>query len=72
LIGRPWVREGNEAAGTEFAHQVESLLRAGETERVIDVCQQLLGETRDMSVVPRLQEFAIRGHKTLKIEMGKT
>ena len=70
LIGRPWVAEGDKAAGTEFADQVESLLGAGETERVIDVCQQLLGETKDMSVVPRLQEFAVRGRRAMKTEMG--
>ena len=70
LIGRPWVAEGDEAAETEFADQIESLLRAGDSERVIDVCQQLLGETKDMSVVPRLQDFAVRGHRALKTEMG--
>ena len=37
---------------------------------MIDVCQQLLGETEDMSVVPRLQEFAVRGHRALEAEMG--
>ena len=37
---------------------------------MIDVCQQLLGETKDMSVIPLLQEFAIRGHRTLSSEMG--
>jgi hypothetical protein len=70
LIGRTWTAEGDQAAGAEFANQVESLLRAGQTERVIDVCQQLMGETKDMSLIPLLQEFAIRGHRALKIEMG--
>ena len=69
LIGRTWVAEGDKAAGAEFADQVESLLRAGGTARVIDVCQQLLGETKEMSIVPLLQEFAVRGHRALKTEM---
>ncbi|MEJ7639137.1 MAG: hypothetical protein WKF75_14485, partial [Singulisphaera sp.] len=60
LIGRTWVAEGEETAGPEFADGVESSLRTGEAGRVIDVCQQLLGETEDMSVVPRLQEYAVR------------
>jgi len=68
--GRAWVAEGDKAAEAEFAAQVESLLRAGDAERVIDLCQQLLGETEDMAVVPRLQEFAIRGHRALRVEMG--
>ena len=70
LIGRSWAAEGDQAAGAEFADQFESLLRAGETERVIDICQQLLGETKDTSVVPRLQEFVIRGRRAMKAEMG--
>ena len=70
LIGRTWVTEGDKAARAKFADQVESLLRTGETERVIDICQQLLGETKDMSVVPLLSEFALRGHRAMNIEMG--
>ena len=70
LIGRTWVVDGDQAAGAKFADQFEASLRAGESERVIDICQQLLGETEDMAVVPRLQEFAIRGHRALRAEMG--
>jgi hypothetical protein len=70
LIGRSWVVEGDQTAGAKFADQVESSLRAGDTERVIDICQQLLGEHKDMSVVPRLQEFVIRGNRALQAEMG--
>ncbi len=70
VLGHAWVAEGNQAAEAEYADQVESLLCAGSAERVIEVCQQLLGETRDMAVVPRLQEFAIRGHRALRTEMG--
>jgi hypothetical protein len=70
LIGRTWVAEGDEAAGADFADRVESLLRAGESGRVIDACQQLLGETEDMSVVPRLREFAVRGHRALEAKLG--
>jgi hypothetical protein len=68
--GRAWVAEQDQAAAAEFAARVESLLREGEAERVIDVCQQLLGETEDMAVVPRLQEFAVRGHRALEAELG--
>ena len=70
VLGRAWVAEGNKTAEAEFADQVGSLLHAGSADRVIEVCQQLLGETGDMAVVPRLQEFAVRGHRALKTEMG--
>jgi hypothetical protein len=70
LIGRTWVAEGDKAAGAEFADQVESVLRSGQAERVIDICQRLLGETENLSFVPRLQEFVVRGHRALRTEMG--
>lgn len=69
-IGRAWVAEGDETAAAEFDEGVESSLRKGEAGRVIDVCQQLLGETEDMSVVPELQDYAVRGHRALAAEMG--
>jgi hypothetical protein len=63
-VGRDGIEDGDEAAA-EFVEAVESLLRSGEAERVIEVCQQLLGETEDMGVVIRLRAFALRGHKAL-------
>lgn len=68
--GRGWVHGGDGAAASGFAGQVEHLLRSGEAERVIGVCQQLLGETEDMSAVPLLQAFALRGHQAVNTEMG--
>ncbi len=70
LIGRAWVAQGDETAGADFADGVESSLRTGEAGRVIDVCQQLLGETENLAVVPRLQAYAVRGHRALAAEMG--
>jgi hypothetical protein len=70
LIGRTWITKGDKAARAEFANQIESLLRSGDTERVIDVCQQLMGETKDLSAIPFFQEFAVRAHRALRTEMG--
>ena len=70
VIGRTWLDQGDEAAMAEFTDQVEALLETGGTERVINVCQQLMGEHNDMSVVPILSAFALRGHQKLKTEMG--
>ena len=55
LIGRAWITKGDKSARAEFANQVESLLRSGDAERVIDVCQQLMGETKELSVIPFFQ-----------------
>jgi hypothetical protein len=70
LIGRTWITKADKAAKAEFANQIESLLRSGDNERVIDVCQQLMGETREMSAIPFLQEFAVRAHRALRTDMG--
>ena len=70
LIGRSWVAEGDITAKAEFAEQVESLLRVGDNERVINICQELMGYAKDMYVIPLLTEFALRGHRSVKIEMG--
>jgi hypothetical protein len=70
LIGRAWVAEGDNAAKEEFADEVESLLRSGQAERAINVCQQLMGETDDMLIIEHIQQFAVRGHWALKTEMG--
>ncbi len=66
LIGRSWVMSGDQPSRAVFAHEVESLLRAGDAERVVDVCQELLGEVEDLSVVPQLQELALRGRRALR------
>lgn len=69
-IGRAWVEDGDKAAKVEFTDQVESLLRMGQAERAINVCQQLMGGTVDMTIISILQEFAVRGHWALKAELG--
>jgi hypothetical protein len=63
-LGEDWI-EGDEEAGKEFTEEMEALLRSGEAERVIDVCQELLGSLRNMAVIPRLQAFALRAHQAL-------
>jgi hypothetical protein len=68
--GRDWVHGGDGSAASGFAGQVESLLRSGGAERVIGVCQQLIGETEDVTAVPLLRAFALRGHQAVKTEMG--
>jgi hypothetical protein len=70
IFGRLWELDGDEAADAQFANEVHSLLNDGGTERVIDVCQQLLGENNDMSIIPQLQMSAALAHRSLTIQMG--
>jgi hypothetical protein len=45
-VGRAWC-EGEPGARAEFLAQAEKLIRAGDTDRVVNVCQQLIGEIGD-------------------------
>ncbi len=68
--GRTTVEDEQEPPPFPDGSRQKPLNLAGSADRVIEVCQQLLGETGDMAVVPCLQEFAARGHRALKTEMG--
>ena len=65
-LGRAWIVNGDADAEEEFGKAVEDLLEDGDAEYVIEICQQLLGETEDTSVVPLLQALAMRGHLAVK------
>lgn len=69
-LGREWVLTHDQRAEIAFADQVEATIRSGHPERVIDVCQQLVGEAMDSSLLLRLEKLAIRGHMALE-ERGR-
>lgn len=58
-IGRPWIVKGEEAARADFDREVEALIRAGDLERVMNVCEELLGEAEDASAVNRLPSLVL-------------
>jgi len=64
-IGREWCHEGDQEAAAEFQNFVEYLIRAGQAERVIDVCQRLIGETRRPGLTSHLSHMAIKAHGAL-------
>jgi hypothetical protein len=70
LLGRTGITNEDEAVGAEFVDQVESLIRSGDAQRVMEVCQQLMGETQDLPVVVLIKEMAVRAERALRIEMG--
>jgi hypothetical protein len=70
LLGRTWITNEDEAVGAEFVDQVESLIRSGDAQRVMEVCQHLMGETQDLPVVVLIKEMAVRAERALRIEMG--
>jgi hypothetical protein len=70
VLGREWIDDDDEEAAAEFAEEVELSIESGEAERVVEVCQQLIGETMDTKYVPRLQAFALLGHQALQQALG--
>jgi len=70
LIGRAWCHEGDSRGASEFKERVEYLLRSGNAEEVIEVCQQLIGEAPGSPAVPVLSAFSILAHRSLRTSMG--
>lgn len=70
LIGRAWCHEDDSRAASEFKEHVEYMLRSGEAEEVVEVCQQLIGEAAGSSAVPELCALSILAHRSLHTSMG--
>ncbi|MFH1267676.1 MAG: hypothetical protein ABIK89_18325 [Planctomycetota bacterium] len=70
LIGRAWCHEDDPEAAAEFRRRVEYMLQSGEAETVVEVCQQLIGESAGTDVVPELFAFSIRAQQSLHASMG--
>lgn len=60
-LGREWVWTQDKRTEIAFADLVDSTIRSGAPERVIEVCQKLEEESTDLSILPRLEKFAILG-----------
>jgi hypothetical protein len=65
VLGRLWLEEGDRTAATQFKQEAEQLLRSGDADTVIEVCQRLIGETQKSTIDPELQELALRAHRSL-------
>jgi hypothetical protein len=67
-VGRDWCHDGDDEAARAFRDWVAQEIRAGGGQRVVDVCQQLLGEigTREMSLVSELSALSLQAHRALK------
>ncbi len=65
-LGRAWTRDHDRDAGVEFRRQAEEFLAKGAKDRVIEVCQQLIGETGPSPYLADLQSLILRGHCALE------
>ena len=61
-LGWDWL-DGVDGAEAEFHDLADRLLQRGEAERVLEVCQELIGEARDPAFSQRLQPLWLRAHQ---------
>ena len=64
-LGRRWIEARDHAAGIEFRRQAGELFDTGGAKRVVEVCQQLMGESGGSPYLADLQGLALRGHRAL-------
>jgi hypothetical protein len=69
-LGRAWCRDEDPEAAAAFRNLAESMIRSGDEERVVDVCQQLLGESPHSENSPELARLSIRAQQSLRTSMG--
>ena len=69
-IGRDWCGNDDPEAAAAFRNLAEYMIRSGDEERVVDVCQQLIGESPASEAFPELAEFSIRAQEWLRSSMG--
>ncbi|MBL8793481.1 MAG: hypothetical protein JNM56_06235 [Planctomycetia bacterium] len=63
-VGRAAYLDGNQAAIRAFGNLVQELVRQGETDRVANVCQQLIGEVGDTpQIVQQLGAFSLQAQQ---------
>lgn len=70
LIGRAWCRNADPEAAAEFRERAKYMIRSGQAERVVEVCQQLMGETGESEAMPELSMFSILAQHSLRTAMG--
>jgi hypothetical protein len=70
LIGRLWCHNADPEAAAEFANRAEYMIRSGEGEEVVEVCQQLIGEKPDSEAFAELARLSIQAQKSLQTAMG--
>lgn len=64
-LGRDWCYDGDEEARLVFENLVQHLIHSGQAETVVDVCQQLIGETGNSPVMASLMDYSLQAQRRL-------
>lgn len=68
-IGRYWC-DGDDEAGERFREQLDDLIGAGKTEKVVAICQRLLGETGTGPRMADLLALSLKAQRAMQIGMS--
>jgi hypothetical protein len=68
-VGRDWC-DGEPGARAQFLAQAEELIRAGETDRVVNVCQRLIGEIGMADPMRELSALSIRAQQSSRTRLA--
>jgi hypothetical protein len=67
-IGRAWCLAGDEEAGAEFRTTAERMMRTGQAETVVEICQELMAETKKSEIVAELSKIALMAQQKVRSE----
>jgi hypothetical protein len=69
-IGRAWCHKEDPEAAAAFRNLAEYMIRSGDEETVVEVCQQLIGENPDSEAFAELSWLSIQAQKAIQTTMG--
>jgi hypothetical protein len=68
-LGQRWCQFGDQDARADFVDLAESLIRSGQGEEVVEVCQRLMGEHGQTPFTGELSVLSVRAQKAMLAEM---
>lgn len=69
-IGRDWCHHQDPEAAAAFKNLAEYMIRSGEADTVVEVCQQLIGESPSSRAFPELAALSVRAQQSMLDSMG--
>jgi hypothetical protein len=65
-VGQAWCLGGDPTAAADFKSLAETMIRTGEAERVVDVCQGLMGEAEDPAIISDLSKLSLWAQQKMR------
>jgi hypothetical protein len=65
-VGQAWCAGGDPTAAADFRALAETMIRTGEAERVVEVCQTLMGEAPAPDILAELSKLSLWAQQKLR------